>query len=103
MEIKVYNKKIDVIPADAVYVGRGSAWGNPYVMGKDGDRSMVIHKFIKYAFERLELEPNWLIPLENKSLVCFCAPLACHGDMLVELSRRTSERESSHSNAKEIK
>ncbi len=64
---------------------------------------MVIHKFIKYAFERLELEPNWLIPLENKSLVCFCAPLACHADMLVELSRRTSERESSHSNAKEIK
>jgi len=103
MEIKIYNKKIDVIPADAVYVGRGSTWGNPYIIGKDGDRDMVIHKFIKYAFERLELEPNWLIPLENKSLVCFCAPLACHADMLVELSRRTSERESSHSNAKEIK
>ncbi len=83
MEIKIYNKRIDVIPADAVYVGRGSAWGNPYIIGKDGDRNMVIHKFIKYAFERLELEPDWLIPLKNKSLVCFCAPLAIREYLLV--------------------
>jgi len=81
--MKVYKK--GTAPDDAVYIGRGSAWGNPYVIGKDGDREMVIMKFIRYAFEKQSMEPAWLIPLKNKNLVCFCAPLACHGDVLLEM------------------
>ena len=30
-----------------VYIGRGSKWGNPFVIGRDGDRDLVIKKFKK--------------------------------------------------------
>jgi len=81
--MEVYKK--GTAPDDAVYIGRGSAWGNPYVIGKDGDREMVVMKFIRYAFEKQSMEPTWLVPLKGKNLVCFCAPLACHGDVLLKM------------------
>lgn len=28
-----------------VYIGRGSPWGNPFVIGKDGDRKECIDKY----------------------------------------------------------
>jgi hypothetical protein len=71
--------------ANSIYIGRGSAWGNPYVIGKDGDRNEVIKKFREYASAVILEYPNWLDQLVNKDLVCFCAPLACHGDVLLEM------------------
>ncbi len=32
---RVLNKRTDTIPPSAVYVGRPSKWGNPYIIGKD--------------------------------------------------------------------
>ena len=29
----------------AIYIGRGSKWGNPFVIGKDGTRAEVIEKY----------------------------------------------------------
>lgn len=77
--------KMGSAPATCIYIGRGSKWGNPYVIGKDGDRALVIAKFRAYAEARLEREPDWLEPLKGQNLLCYCAPLACHGDILVEL------------------
>lgn len=68
-----------------VYIGRGSAWGNPFVIGKHGDRAEVIEKYRIYASKRISQEPNWLTPLKGKDLVCYCAPLACHGDILMKM------------------
>jgi hypothetical protein len=74
--------------ADSVYIGRGSPWGNPYKIGVTGyTRSEVIYEFRLYAEKRLEQEPDWLMPLVGKDLVCYCAPLACHGDVLIEMIR----------------
>jgi hypothetical protein len=42
--MKVLNKR-DAGANAGVYIGRGSAWGNPYVIGKDGDRAEVIEKY----------------------------------------------------------
>ena len=67
------------------YIGRGSKWGNPFVIGKDGDRNEVIKTFAIYAQRRLMQEPDWLTPLKGKDLKCFCAPQACHGDVLIEM------------------
>ena len=84
--MKVLNKYKDVDASKGVYIGRGSAWGNPFVIGKDGDREEVIYKYRMYAIERVRLvDKNWLKPLVGKDLVCFCAPLACHGDVLLEM------------------
>ena len=82
--MKVINKRNAY---EGVYIGRGSAWGNPFVIGKDGDRTEVILKFREYADARLKVDMNWLKPLVGKDLNCFCAPLACHGDVLLEMIR----------------
>ena len=34
----VLNKHKHGIPQGAIYIGRGSKWGNPFVIGKDGSR-----------------------------------------------------------------
>ena len=75
-------------PAGAVYVGRPSRWGNPFVIGKDGTREEVLAKFREYAVERMASEPRWLEPLAGKNLTCWCAPEACHGDVLMELANQ---------------
>ena len=82
--MKVVNRG-DGVPDGATYIGRGSRWGNPFVIGRDGNRKEVITKFKEYAIERLEVDRNWLVPLVDKDLICFCAPLACHGDVLIEM------------------
>jgi hypothetical protein len=69
-----------------VYVGRPSPWGNPYHETKLLGRSEVVEMFRMYAVDRLEREPYWLDSLLGATaLVCFCAPQACHADVLAEL------------------
>lgn len=67
-----------------VYIGRPSKWGNPFVIGKDGTREECIDKYRQYLLGRPELVAS-LGELNNKLLGCWCAPLACHGDVLMEL------------------
>lgn len=71
-------------PGDLVYIGRPSKWGNPFVVGIHGDRATVIAKYREWIMQ----QPNLLAQLhelKDKTLVCFCKPFACHGDVLVEL------------------
>lgn len=75
---KVHNKHHNTAPVDAVYIGRGSSWGNPWIIGVDGDRDEVCD-----LFERATLPHLDLTPLIGKDLVCFCAPKRCHGDALL--------------------
>jgi hypothetical protein len=67
-----------------VYIGRGSKWGNPFVIGKDGTREEVIAKYEGY----IKTQPHLMAALpelKNKILGCWCAPKACHGDVLIKL------------------
>ena len=68
-----------------VYIGRGSKWGNPFVIGKDGTREEVIDKYRKYLIMRKPKLLDSLEELEGQRLGCWCSPKACHGDVLVEL------------------
>ena len=49
---KVLNKRVDGIPPGAVYIGRPSVWGNPFVIGKDGSRDDVIAKYEAWLMTR---------------------------------------------------
>lgn len=72
-----------------VYIGRGSKWGNPFVIGKDGTREEVIEKYKHYIVECVfngELSVDDFHDLKGERLGCFCKPKACHGDVLVELT-----------------
>lgn len=67
-----------------LYIGRGSKWGNPFVLGKDGNREAVIAKYRAYIAKQPELLDS-LHELSGQTLGCFCKPKPCHGDVLVEL------------------
>lgn len=82
--MKVLNKRRHVIPSDAVYIGRGSKWGNPFVIGKNGDRQHCIELYETYVRSNPVLMAA-LPELKDKVLVCYCAPLPCHGDVLIRL------------------
>lgn len=73
------------IPEGAVYIGRGSKWGNPWVIGKDGSREEVIARFRTYLWQRINNDKTVMreiAALHGKDLVCFCKPAPCHGDVL---------------------
>ena len=84
---KVLNKWIDKIPPDAVYVGRPSKWGNPFKIKQDGTREEVIAKYA-YWIERQPQLMDDLEELKGKDLVCWCTPLPCHADILLELANK---------------
>lgn len=94
---RVLNKKLDgdyirSLGSKAVYIGRGSKWGNPFVIGKDGDREEVITLYMEHLLnsrDLLEAIPT----LTDKFLVCYCAPEACHGDVLIDLANPINEGE----------
>jgi len=65
-----------------VYIGRPSVWGNPFTIGQDGTREEVIDKYREYLKSSPELLAR-LSELEGKVLGCWCAPQACHGDVLL--------------------
>lgn len=76
---KVHNKYHNTAPADAVYIGRGSPYGNPFVIGKHGTREEVINRFEEEILPTLDVSA-----LRGKDLVCFCKPKACHGDSILK-------------------
>lgn len=80
MSIQVVHCKKDKYD---VYIGRPSKWGNPYTIGKDGTREEVIEKYRKWLHNHPTLRGQ-AGELVGKRLGCWCAPCACHGDVLKE-------------------
>lgn len=77
-----------------VYIGRPSKWGNPFSVGKDGTREEVIGKYREWVVTQPHLMDS-LESLRGKVLGCWCKPLACHGDVLVELLRKHDANQTS--------
>jgi hypothetical protein len=71
-----------------VYIGRGSPWGNPYVVGKQEgqyDRQKAIELYRADFLKRLGEDPAFhqrVLSLRGYRLACHCKPLACHGDVI---------------------
>lgn len=83
MKTKVVNKR-ETCEYD-VYIGRPSKWGNPFVIGEDGNREEVIAKYREYILGSKDLMAA-IHTLRGKTLACWCKPLPCHGDVLAELA-----------------
>jgi hypothetical protein len=69
-----------------VYIGRGSAYGNPFPMHAESDRDTVIAQFRAWIAAQPELLRLVRQALPGKRIGCFCAPRACHGDVLNEIA-----------------
>lgn len=78
-----YYKITPLENTNSIYIGRGSIWGNPFVVGKDGTREECVAKYEQYLLTRSDLLLQ-LPVLTGKDLVCYCAPKLCHGDVLLK-------------------
>jgi hypothetical protein len=73
-----------------VYIGRPSKWGNPFKLADElnaGDeaRELCLAKYRTWILLQPELLAA-LGELRGKTLGCWCAPKACHGDVLARLA-----------------
>ena len=68
-----------------VYIGRPSKWGNPFVVDKHGARGECIALYERWLRENAALFAA-LDELRGLVLGCWCAPHACHGDVLARLA-----------------
>lgn len=80
----VLNKRFHYEPGGSIYIGRPSKWGNPFIIGRDGSREEVVAKYREYVLASPQLLAD-LEELRGHDLVCYCAPLPCHGDVLLDL------------------
>lgn len=87
---QVVNKyKVNMRDPDVIYIGRGSIWGNPFVIGGSGklSREKVIEMYREYLWGRIKsgvVTKEMLLELDGKRLACYCSPQSCHGDIIVK-------------------
>lgn len=88
-----------------VYIGRGTIFGNPFVLRDERDREEVCDQHLDYFIERIENDPLFVQELEKLAaqylrdgylrLGCHCAPRLCHGNVLAShiayLAKRQQE------------
>lgn len=74
-----------------IYIGRPSKWGNPHptnvvcpLCNRHHTRSEAIQLYEAHILSSPDLLAA-LPELKDKRLGCWCAPKACHGDVLVKL------------------
>lgn len=63
------------------YGGRGSMFGNPFVIGVDGTRDEVCDMYEDYFLKRVEQDVEFrasVLELVGKTVGCFCVPKRCH-------------------------
>ncbi len=98
LDIRVANVRREKIGR---YIGRAtrdhraSPLGNPFVIGRDGARAEVIAKYEVWLRARIAArdlailrELARLLNLLKRgplTLLCWCAPEACHGDVVVRV------------------
>jgi hypothetical protein len=105
MKINVVNKHHG---ASGEYIGRGSPLGNPF-SSKTGTKAQVVVKdretavaaYRDWLNEKIRVmnrpvieELNRLHALAKQgelNLVCFCAPKACHGDVIKDILLNAKE------------
>jgi hypothetical protein len=87
--MNVVNKRTHEPGPNDVYIGRPSPLGNPYRLSRPDDRAAVIAAYRTWLREQVrQRDPEVMRALraltEQSVLVCWCKPLVCHGDVIVE-------------------
>jgi len=71
-----------------ISIARDSEWGNPFKMNHERERGEVIEKYRVWVLSDAP-DAKWIREnikmLDGKTCGCWCAPLPCHGDVLLEL------------------
>ena len=105
--IQVVNKK--VYKGDGYYIGRPSALGNPFshlpntlAVYRVASREEAIEKYREWLREKLKTDNEVsrefrnLVKFYRKfgelTLICWCVPKACHGNVIRELMNEYLEK-----------
>jgi hypothetical protein len=91
------------MPPNTIKVDRSTAWGNPFVIGKDGDREACVVRYRELLRGRVAGAPDAIATLQarreytiahidelrGKNLACWCRTgQPCHADVLLEMANR---------------
>jgi len=93
----VYIGRCGVLVIDNVrFPKENSIWANPYKIDDSNGitRNNVIEKYRTYIIQKIEnndILKQKLLQMKGKTLGCWCKPLVCHGDVLVELINKYSK------------
>ena len=90
--VSIRKKKGQKRPACDVLIDRSSPFGNPHSIGhcsicnKVHDRKQAIAEFKKDFYICLtdSVFRDSVLQLKGKVLGCWCKPLPCHGDVIVD-------------------
>lgn len=111
MQITVVNQHHGHLPdADTKYIGRGSPLGNPFshvpsskVVTQVDTREEAVAKYREYLSDKISQEDPPVITeltrlyniakVRPLKLLCFCAPKACHGDVIKEVLLGAAEND----------
>ena len=80
------------MPENAIYVGRPTVWGNPYVVGSQlmsgetltADKAVALYEqHLRDNFNERDIRHC----LRGKDLACWCPPdQPCHADVLLRIA-----------------
>ena len=79
--VNIHNAEYDVA------IDRSTLFGNPFYLGKDGDRVTVLAKYREYFNKRVQEDADFkrrVLALRGMRLGCHCAPKLCHGGIIAE-------------------
>lgn len=101
---KVLNiKSIKEPYLEAMLIDCRTLWGNPYIIGINGDRNHVCDMYLEWLNRWIEhkeevniqvgaqtFNNKWVVKnihkLKGRDVVCWCAPERCHGEVLIRLA-----------------
>lgn len=76
-------------PGETTRIDRLTKYGNPFKVGVHGDRGTCLGLYRTYIrWVLANIDSDFLEPLRGRVLGCWCKPLPCHGDVIVELLDR---------------
>lgn len=106
MTVRVVSKRAGgtkPIAGEVVYnIARPSVLGNPFIMKDESQRAAVVAQYREWLIDKVNKGGEVQYTMyalarrvrngENLALECWCAPCACHGDVLVEAINWINER-----------
>ena len=88
-----FSERRPIVPPGAVYIGRRNAryglpaskWANPFRPKRPDDHAPAVATYERWLRSQPRLM-DALSELRGLDLVCWCMPLPCHGEVLLELA-----------------
>jgi len=116
--INLINLKDFKIPPDGIYIGRwnprfpASPLANPFKISNDCSREQAIAQYRVWLWQQMQADTTVLRELQRiqqlevtteVTLMCWCYPLPCHGDIIVNAIQWLNNNPQFNPSARRIK